>query len=429
MGENEMTSLILDIPKIGEEAFELIWENTNDAIFLIGQDGAILQANPTFTDILGWTIEEMKGMTLPPSLHTMTKEQHDAFLNKLKEGENINFSLTKRRCKDGEILDILATYRAINKGEILAVGMYKDFSEQMEIQRKLEESEACYRNLVEFLPDAVIVQNKHHIVLVNPAGVKLLGQESSKDMIGRSIWEFIDPENKESIEYKLIEMIESNNQAKPEPIEERLIRWDNKEFYAEITAIPMVFNGEPVMQILLKDITDRKKIETELENLAFYDSLTGLRNRRGFYDLMERSIENANKKGEQLALLYMDLDKFKEVNDTLGHEIGDELLKQFSNRLINNVRGNSVLGRIGGDEFLILLKDIKNSQNVENIAWRLYKALQQPYQIKGHYIKTTASIGISIYPKDGTKGEMLIKYADRALYSAKETRNQLKFYS
>jgi PAS domain S-box-containing protein len=210
--------------------------------------------------------------------------------------------------------------------------MYKDFSEQMEIQRKLEESEVCYRNLVEFLPDAVIVQNNHHIVLVNPAGVKLLGQESSNYMIGRSIWEFIDSENKESIEYKLIEMIENNNQAKPVSIEERLIRWDNKEFYAEITAIPMVFNGESVMQILLKDITDRKKIETELENLAYYDSLTGLRNRRSFHDVLELSIETANKKGERLALFYMDLDKFKEVNDTLGHEIGDELLKQFANR-------------------------------------------------------------------------------------------------
>jgi diguanylate cyclase (GGDEF)-like protein/PAS domain S-box-containing protein len=429
MGENEITSLILDNPKIEEEAFELIWENTNDAIFLIGQDGAILQANPTFKEMLGWTIEEMKGLTLPPSLHNMTKEQQNAFLNKLRDGENVNYSLTKRRCKDGEILDILATYRAINKGEILAVGMYKDFTEQMEIQRKLEESEVCYRNLVEFLPDAVIVQNKHHIVLVNLAGVKLLGQESSKFLIGRSIWEFIDSENRESVDSKLIEMVEKNDGAKPEPIEERLIRWDNKEFFAEITAIPMVFNGESVMQILIKDITDRKKFETELENLAFYDSLTGLRNRRSFHDLLELSIETANKKGEKLALLYMDLDKFKEVNDTFGHEIGDELLKQFSNRLINNVRGNSVLGRIGGDEFLILLKDIKSSRNVGKIAQRLYKALQQPYQIKEHYIKTTASIGISIYPKDGTRGEKLIKYADQALYVAKETRNQLKYYS
>ncbi|MEH7246142.1 diguanylate cyclase [Neobacillus niacini] len=424
-----MTSLTLDNPKIGEEAFELIWENTNDAIFLIDQDGAILQANPTFTDILGWTIEELEGLTLPPSLYNMTKEQHDAFLNKLRNGENVNFSLTKRKCKDGEILDILATYRAINKGEILAVGMYKDFTEQMEIQRQLEESENCYRNLVEFLPDAVIVQNKHHIVLVNPAGVELLGQECSKTMIGRSIWEFIDSENKESIEYKLIEMIKKNKIDKPEQFEERLIRWDNKEFYAEITAIPMVFNGEPVMQILLKDITDRKMSESELESLAFFDSLTGIRNRRSFHDLLELSIETAVKNGEQLALLYMDLDNFKDVNDTFGHDMGDELLKQIANRLINNVRENSVLGRIGGDEFLILLKDIKGFRNVEKIARRLYKVLQQPYQIKEHYIKTTASIGISIYPKDGTSSETLIKFADQALYSAKETRNQLKFYS
>lgn len=190
----------------------------------------------------------------------------------------------------------------------------------------------------------------------------------------------------------------------------------------------MVF-GEPVMQILIKDVTDRKKIETELKNLAFYDSLTGLRNRRSFHDLLDLTIETADKNGEQLALLYMDLDKFKEVNDTLGHEMGDDLLKQFANRLINNVRGNSVIGRIGGDEFLILLKDIKSSQNVKKIAQRLYKALQQPYQIKRNYIKTTASIGISIYPKDGKDRETLKDHADQALYLAKESRNQLKFYS
>jgi PAS domain S-box-containing protein len=118
---NEMTNQILDHPKMGEEAFELIWENTNDAIFLIGHDGAILQANPTFTEMLGWTIEEMQGLTLPPSLHNMTQEQHDIFINKLRDGENVNYSFTKSLCKDGEVLDILATYRAINKGEIMTM--------------------------------------------------------------------------------------------------------------------------------------------------------------------------------------------------------------------------------------------------------------------------------------------------------------------
>ncbi|WP_423801784.1 diguanylate cyclase domain-containing protein [Neobacillus sp. SAB-20_R2A] len=424
-----MTGLLLDHSKIGEEALELIWENTNDAIFLIGQDGAILHANPTFTDILGWGIQEIRGLTPPPALHNMTKEQHDAFLNKLREGENINYSLIKRRSKDGEILDILATYRSINKGEILAVGMYKDFTEQMEIQRQLEESEVCYRKLVEFLPEAIIVQNKHHIVFANPAGVKFLGQENTKYIIGRSIWGFFDAENKESIELLLIDMIKNSDGEKPIPIVERLVRFDKKEIFVEITAIPMVYNGESVMQILFKDITDRKIYEIELENMAYHDPLTGLKNRRSFTQLLERSIESASEKGEQLALLYMDLDKFKEINDSLGHEMGDELLKQFANRLINSLRGNSVISRIGGDEFLILLKDNMDLQSVKKIAFRLYKTLQQPYQIKGQLIKTTASVGISIFPMDGSNSDMLIDHADQALYLAKETRNQLKFYS
>ncbi|MBS4211776.1 diguanylate cyclase domain-containing protein [Neobacillus rhizophilus] len=424
-----MTSLLLDNPKIGEEALELIWENTNDAIFLIGQDGEILYANPTFTDLLGWTIEEMKGLIPPPALHTMTKEQHEALLNTLREGENINYSFTKRMCKDGEILDILATYRQINKGEVLAVGMYKDFTEQMEIQRQLEESEVCYRKLVEFLPEAIIVQNNHHIVFANPAGVKFLGQDSLKYIIGRSIWEFIDAENKESIQHQLTDMVVKSDGAKPTPIIERLVGFENKDFFAEITAIPMVYNAESVMQILFKDITARKLYEEELENLAYHDSLTGIRNRLSFNELMGRSILSASEKGEKLALLYMDLDKFKEVNDTLGHDVGDELLIQFANRLKNNVRGNSIIGRIGSDEFLILLKDIKDSQSVKQVALRLQKTLQQTYQIKGHFINTTASIGISIFPKDGMSSEILINHADQVLYLAKETRNQFKFYN
>ncbi len=418
-----------NITKIDDEAFELIWEHTNDAIFIIGQDGAILQANPTFTDILGWKIEEIKGAAPPPFLINMTSEQHETFLNKLKRGENISYCVTKRKSKEGKVLDILATYRAINKGEALAVVMYKDFTEQMKIKRRLKESEDCYRKLVDFLPDAIIVQNNDHIVFVNREGVKLLGQDNPNKLIGKPIWKFIYSENKKSIEQRLTKMMEKNDGNKPIPIVEKILRFDYKMFFVEITAIPIVYNGETVMQIQFRDISDSKKYEVQLEHMAFHDPLTGLRNRRSFIDIMDQSIEYANMTEEQLAVMYIDLDKFKNVNDSLGHEIGDELLKQFANRLVNNVRENSVLCRIGGDEFLLLINNINNAQSVSHIAERLYETLQQPYQIKGHYIETTASIGISLFPQDGTSSKRLIKHADQALYIAKNTRNQFKFYS
>ncbi len=421
-------NLMVDIKNVGDQVFELIWQNTNDAIFTIGQDGAILHANPTFTDILGWEMKDLEGVTPPPFFVDMTKEQHQDFLNMLRDGENINYSVTKRRSKDGEILDILASYRVINKDDVLAVGMYKDFTELMEIQRQLEASEDCYRSLVDFLPDAVIVQNKHHIVFVNPTGVNLLGKEHSGDIIGRSLWNFIYSEQKERIEQKLQEIMSSNQSSKPTPIIEKFIRYDYKIFYVEITAIPIEFNGEPVVQLLIRDITEKKKYELQLESMAFHDPLTGLKNRRGFTEIMEQSISVASNNGEQLALMYMDLDKFKEVNDTFGHEIGDELLKQFAKRLEDNMRDSSVHCRIGGDEFLILINDIGNVDDISRIAERLYNVLQEPYYINGHTLKTTASIGISLYPQDGDNSRRLIKNADKALYIAKTNRNEFQLY-
>lgn len=419
---------MVDIKNIGYQVFELIWQNTNDAIFVIGQDGSILHANPTFTDILGWEIEDIKWVNPPPFFVNMTKEQHLDFLNMLRDGKNINYSVTKRRSKDGEILDILASYRAINKGDVLAVAMYKDFTEQVEIQRQLEASEDCYRSLVDFLPDAVIVQNKHHIVFVNPSGVNLLGQENSSTIIGRSIWNFIYSDQKEFIEKKLEQVMDSKQSSKPIRIIEKFIRYDYKVFYVEINAIPIVYNGEGVIQLLIRDITEKKMYELKLESMAFHDPLTGLKNRRGFTEIMDQAIANANRNKEQFALMYMDLDKFKGVNDTFGHEVGDELLKQFAKRLVDNMRDSSVHCRIGGDEFLILINDIGDVDNVSRIAERLYKVLQEPYYINGHELEITASIGISLYPQDGAESKQLIKNADKALYMAKSTRNEFRFY-
>jgi PAS domain S-box-containing protein len=137
--------------------------------------------------------------------------------------------------------------------------MYKDITEQLEIQRKLEASEDCYRQLIEFLPDAIIVQNKHHIVFANPAGVKLLGK-NSKSIIVRPIWDFIFSEDKENIENKLTKMIESNDFDKPILIEAKFIRFDHKVFDVEITAMPIVYNGKSVKQIQFRDITSRKNM-------------------------------------------------------------------------------------------------------------------------------------------------------------------------
>ena len=163
--------------------------------------------------------------------------------------------------------------------------------------------------------------------------------------------------------------------------------------------------------------------------MAFYDSLTGIPNRRLFQEKLVQAIKEADRYERKFALLYLDIDKFKEINDTLGHEAGDELLKKFSKRVQSSLRDSDTLGRQGGDEFTILLCDIKEEQTAVRIAERILNSLQEPWTINNKKIYTTSSIGVAFYPKDGTSFDELMKYADTAMYAAKETgRNNIKVY-
>ncbi|HVI21405.1 MAG TPA: PAS domain S-box protein, partial [Bacillus sp. (in: firmicutes)] len=316
-----MTSSSEIISKIGHKALELIWNNTNDAIFTIGYDGAVLTINRAFTDILGWDLLDLKEVTFPPFF--ISKEVQQEQLHVFKQGKNLPYFITKRKRKDGKIIDVLASYRSINNGAVLAVGMYKDYTQQMEIQRRLQASEECYRNLIEFLPDAIFVRSKEKIIFVNSAGVRLFGAKQSKDIIGYSIWEFISTDNMDEMENKM-NFFSDNKQ---EIMIEKFIRFDGKVIWAEMIAMPIIFKGEAVIQVLFRDITEKKKYESQLEFLAFHDPLTGLTNRRHFIEVMGRKIEEAKSQENMLAVMYIDIDKFKEINDSLGHDTGDELLK------------------------------------------------------------------------------------------------------
>ncbi|MEI4770600.1 sensor domain-containing diguanylate cyclase [Psychrobacillus sp. FJAT-51614] len=410
--------------EVENNVLELVWNNTNDAIFTIGYDGRILSANPSFTSILGWEQVDFTEVNCFPFFTNMTPEEHEQQLSLFKQGQDIPYYVTKRKRKDGKVLDILASYRAINNGEVLAVGMYKDFTEQMSIQRKLQASEDCYRNLVEFIPDAIFVENNGKIVFVNSPGVHLVGALSAKDVLGQSIWQYIITDDQAEFERKVLQAKKTN-----EPIVEQFKRLDGKIIWAEIIAMSIFFEGESVIQVLLRDVTLKKNYEEQLEFLAFHDPLTGLTNRRAFTDLMIKSIDEARIHERMLAILYIDIDKFKEINDSLGHDIGDELLKQFAKRLKEHVREQDILCRVGGDEFLVLIDGIKERKDILDVVDRLHTAFQVPYHINGMKILTTSSIGISCFPDNGNDSKSLILHADRALYKAKEKRNHFVFYN
>jgi diguanylate cyclase (GGDEF)-like protein/PAS domain S-box-containing protein len=180
----------------------------------------------------------------------------------------------------------------------------------------------------------------------------------------------------------------------------------------------------------VSDISELKKAQIQMENLAFYDPLTGLANRRLFKNRLAKSVKSAQRTDSSIALLFLDLDQFKRINDTLGHDIGDALLKEIARRLNNNVRENDTVCRIGGDEFTILLIDVNNTNDVRIVAEKILLSLARPFMLNGQEIISTVSIGITMTPEDSIEPNTLMKNADLAMYRAKELgRNNFQFFS
>lgn len=182
--------------------------------------------------------------------------------------------------------------------------------------------------------------------------------------------------------------------------------------------------------ILFNDITEQKRMEEEIKRIAYHDDLTDLPNRRLFMDIVNIRVAEARRNKNKLAILYMDLDKFKDVNDTLGHEAGDELLKEVAKRLKLSIRESDTVARVGGDEFNIILANITHAEDITTVAQKIIESFNENFMIEDHELHITTSIGIGIYPDDSEEIETIFRYADQAMYKVKEMgRNTFLFYN
>jgi diguanylate cyclase (GGDEF)-like protein len=179
---------------------------------------------------------------------------------------------------------------------------------------------------------------------------------------------------------------------------------------------------------ILQDINERKLLEEKLESMAHYDALTSLPNRALFFDRLAQAISQSKRSQGQFALMFVDLDGFKAVNDTFGHDTGDALLKAVSEHLLECVRESDTVARMGGDEFTIILRAIRDPQDAAHVAEKILAALSAPYHLLGHECRIGASLGIVLYPQHGKNAEELLSQADNAMYAVKKAgKNAYRF--
>ncbi len=296
-------------------------------------------------------------------------------------------------------------------------------------EQALRDSENRYRSIIENIDEGYFE--------VDPDGNITFVNERMGDIMGYSREELTKMNSADMLEEKDVEKVFEHfadvyNTDAPQPEFTCLIkRRDGTWKFVGLT--PTVIKDTQGRKIglrsIVRDVDRQKKYEENLIYLAYHDALTGLKNRKAFYEQLQDAIYHAKRYGTELALIYIDIDKFKKVNDTLGHEIGDVLLLEIRDRLQNTLRKTDFVSRIGGDEFVVLVDNPHNFHPAA-IAEKIVKSLSEPYDLKGNIIDyISSSVGISVFPTDAVDIDSLVKKADQAMYMAKEKRNGYVSYA
>jgi diguanylate cyclase (GGDEF)-like protein/PAS domain S-box-containing protein len=311
-------------------------------------------------------------------------------------------------------------------GETIGVlGVFRDITERMRTEEKLRQAATVFENTME---GVVITNPDGDIVAVNPAFTNITGY-SEAEVLGKNPRVRRSERHGKSYYQAMWASIQETGSWRGEI-------WNRRktgEVYPEWLSINTVWDetGKITNYVaVFADISQMKRSEAELDHLAHHDPLTELPNRLLLNARLEYAIQRAHRENSSLAVLFLDLDRFKTVNDSLGHPVGDQLLKSVAALLGACVRSEDTVARLGGDEFVILLEGVGDSGAAADIAEKILNALNKRYDLNGQAVFVSASIGISIYPADGRDGTTLLKNADAALYRSKEEgRNTFRFYS
>ena len=287
-------------------------------------------------------------------------------------------------------------------------------------------SEDRYRTLFDLAADCLLILDLDGTIRdVNRTGHERLGY-TRDEMVGMHITQLDPPEFAAKVP-KRLDDIEKKGFA---VFESAHLRKDGTSMPVEIHTRIIDFEGEKVCFSVIRDISGRRTAEQKIAQLAHFDAITTLPNRTLFYDRLDQAVARARRYKQMFAVLFLDLDGFKRVNDEFGHHVGDRLLGMVAGRLTESARDMDTVARVGGDEFIFILNNIDHADNAVLVANKILESLSRPFVVQGNACSIGCSIGISIFPDDTQDAETLVKMADDAMYMAKKSgKNTYQFFN
>jgi diguanylate cyclase (GGDEF)-like protein/PAS domain S-box-containing protein len=393
-----------------------------------------------------WSYELYRILEEDPELYPPSFE---SFLERVHPAERPDLQLRRSRIDRGaeaykptetrlvlrsgrqKIVQLSVEVRVNDAGEQTAiVGTIHDITERRALEELLRDSEARYSGTVELAAVGIAhVEPGGHFIWSNSWMHAMLGY-SKEELERLTIWDISHPEDAHNADAERSRMHSGATDFLR--TEKRYIRKTGETIWVKIASAPRRdANGTLLYDIsVVEDITPRKTAEARIQYLATHDELTGLPNRALFTETLSRAIDAAQLNDRQCALIFIDLDRFKIVNDSLGHDAGDELLKEVARRIVRSVGSTAVTARFGGDEFVVLLDNVPGRSAAAATARAILSAMLEPVRVMNYDCRVTASIGIAMFPQDGRALSTLMKHADMAMYLAKdEGKNNFQFYS
>lgn len=400
-----------------------------DAITTADQSGKLVSWNPGAERLFGYAAQEALGRTAGWMLLERQREELLANRVRVLTGETVAGCQTEYTREDGQKIYFESSYAPIRspRGRIIGtVGVHRDVTQMKRMLLQIESSKELLRLALNGIPDVFLIYDQDlRIQFVNERGTEFFARGNA-DIVGKRDEDLLP----QAVAQTFHALLAQARTSKTTQSRELSFLLRGTAFSVATTYVPMVDDAGNIRQILglLHDVTQRRQTEERLSFLAQYDSLTGLPNRYLLLDRLDAAMQRARRNNTLLGVMFLDIDRFKQINDTHGHAAGDMLLQQIAERLAGNLRATDTIARLGGDEFTVLVENAANVDEITAIAAKIKTAFATPFNTESGVVFTTTSVGITIYPLDDHDRDGLLKNADTAMYHAKQERNAWSLY-